>query len=198
MADPAGVRFSEGDKDIGSARNFSWEVPVPKCAFWDDFTYPTARNFLDLFSASEHVSIDPSSTLDMKSKVALLDNLLDERLAAKDAAAAPSTLYDVDYDYWKKIWLAKVSMQVEVDDPGIEQTIRMLIARNKDPANLSYNHNLTGVLLRKGKFAEAEAMEVDVPAFLDGKLGRDSPQSLSSRRMIAHAVWKQGRRAEAE
>jgi len=197
MANPPNVRFSQGDKDIGSARNFSWEYPIPKCPFWDDFTYPTARNFLDLFGADEHVPVDLNSTLDKRSKVALLENLIQERLASRDAAAAPNTLYDVDYEYWRKIWLAKISMQVEVQDPELEQTIRMMIERNKDPSNLSYHHNLTGVLLRKGKFAEAEATEAPVPAFLDGRLGKESPQSLGSRRMIAHAVWKQGRRSEA-
>lgn len=198
MANSLSYRYSQGDKDIGSARKFHWEIPVPICKFWDDFSYPAARNFLDVFP-KEHIPIDLDSTAQKQEKVDLLGKLLDERLASKDADAAPKTLYDVDYDYWKKIWLAKIGMQVEVQDLKLEDTMRMMIEKNKpkDPTNLSFNHSLTSVLLTKGKYAEAEATELPVPEWLDSKLGKESPQSLSSRRMIAHAIWKQGRQAEA-
>ena len=58
-------------------------------------------------------------------------------------------------------------------------------------------HTLTQVLLRNGKFAEAEATALPVLARLDRALGKESPQALAARRMIGHAVWKQGRQSEA-
>lgn len=88
MSNPSGIRFSQGNKDISPACNFSWEYPVPKCNFWDDFTYPTACTFLNLFGANKHVPVDLDSTLDKMEKAALLERFLQERLASKDATAA--------------------------------------------------------------------------------------------------------------
>jgi len=198
MANPPDVRFSQGDKDMGSARDFPWELPVPKTKFWDDVPYHAACNFLMLFKPDEQAIVDPdSSTLDKKEKLQLLEKLLRQRLASKDAAAAPKTLYDEDYEYWHRLWLAIVSMQLELYDPDCEQTLRMMIERTKDPSNIVPQHALIRVLLRNGKFAEAEATALPVLAYLDSGLGKESPQALGARRMIAHAVWKQGRQSEA-
>lgn len=70
-----------------------------------------------------------------------------------------------------------------------EQTIRMLIDKRKDKTNLSHMHTLSAILLGRGKYAKAEEMEGKVKVWLDGKLGRDSPQALGSRKIIAQAVW---------
>ncbi|KAK3310027.1 uncharacterized protein B0T15DRAFT_21839 [Chaetomium strumarium] len=199
-----GVRYSQGNKDIGAARNFSWEFAVPQNKFWDDLPYTAGRNFLSLFEPGEQPSLDDddnadSNALSRPDKLRLLLKLLRERLARKDADAAPRSFYDVDYQAWDKTWLAIAGIQHELRDfAAEEQTLRMLIERRKDSSNLSHLHSLSGLLLEKGAYEEAERTETVVRDWLDSKLGRESPQSLGARRMIAQAVWMQGRRAEGE
>lgn len=201
MANPPDVRFSQGDKDIGSARDFPWEHPVPKSQFWDDIPYGAACNFLMLFKPNEQVIVDlEGTTLDKKDKLHLMEKMLRQRLASKDAAAVPKTLYDEDYENWCRIWMAIVSIQLalQVSDSECEQTLRMMIERSKGPSNIWAQHTLIQVLLRNGKLAEAEATALQVLAQLDSILGKESPQSLAARRMVAHAIWKQGRQTEAK
>ncbi|AEO70430.1 2af7a199-4405-43fb-abde-30e69e36a884 [Thermothielavioides terrestris] len=196
------VRYSQGNKNIGAARDFPWEHAVPQNRFWDDLPFTVGRNFLSLFGADEQPppSFDDaqSGALSKTEKLQLLLKILRERLATKEADAAPQTFYDVDYEAWNKTWLAIAGIQHELGDAAEEETLRMLIERRKDPSNLSHLHSLCGVLLNQGRYREAETSEVAVREWLDGKLGRESPQALAARRMIAQAVWMQGRRAEAE
>jgi hypothetical protein len=101
MADYSDVRYSQGDEDIGSARNFPWEHPVPKTPFWDDVPYNTACNVLVVLDANEPTAVDPNNiNLDEKEKLRFLEKLLRNRLASKNFTAAPKTLYDIDYGYW--------------------------------------------------------------------------------------------------
>jgi hypothetical protein len=105
-----GVRYSQGNKDIGAAHNFSWEYAVPQNKFWDDLPYTVGRNFLSLFEPGEQQpSFDDgseNSALSRTDKLQLLLKLLRERLAGKDAEAAPRSFYDVDYQAWDRTWLA--------------------------------------------------------------------------------------------
>jgi hypothetical protein len=201
---PTEVRYSQGTKDIGAARAFSWEFPVPRTAFWDDLPFSVARNFLTLYTSPEDgqtlPSFDDAGNLSYDEKLQLLLKLLQERIAAKDAAAAPQTFYDVDYPAWDKTWLAVVSVQQKLGNTTAqEETLRMMIAKRKDTSNLSHLHNLSALLVQEGKYEEAEKSEVEVRDWLDSKLGKESPQSLSARRIIAEAVSRQpGRKAEGE
>ena len=201
MASPSAVRFSQGKKDIGDAHKFSWEYPVPDNRFWNDIPFTTARNFFQSFSSEEidRLPIDPDSTLEKHSKLETLIKLLRELLAKKEAESSPKSFYDVDFAGWDRLWLAIYTLQDQLEDPEAEGTLRMLCDRRKDKTNLSHQHTLAGLLLDRGKFAEAEALEKGVKEWLDGQLGKDSPQALSARRIIAQAQWKQGpsRRAEA-
>ncbi|KAK4044835.1 hypothetical protein C8A01DRAFT_31021 [Parachaetomium inaequale] len=74
----------------------------------------------------------------------------------------------------------------------------MVIERRQDRSNLSHSHSLAGVLLETGRYEEAEREETAVRDWLDGRLGRESPQALGARRVVAEAVWRQGRREEGE
>jgi hypothetical protein len=78
-----------------------------------------------------------------------------------------------------------------------EATVRLLISARTDPTNLSHFYNLSSILLQQKKYAEAEETALPVKDWLDGKLGKESPQALGSRTTIAQAVWKQGRVEEA-
>ncbi|KAK8069257.1 hypothetical protein PG994_005873 [Apiospora phragmitis] len=207
MGDQSGVRYSQGQKDIGEARHFSWEYPVPDNDFWRDLPYPLSRNFLQSFSSERlrRLSARFDDKLDRATKLELLARLLHEESDEQDAAAAGAdssrTFYDVDYIRWRAVWLAISSVQLELGQRAeAESTLRMLHEKRRDPANLSHLHTLASLLLARGEYLEAERMETDVKAWLDGCVQRDSPQALSARRMLAEATWKQGtdRRTEAE
>lgn len=195
-----GARYST--PNIGNAKNFTWEYPVPDNAFWNDLKFVVGRNFLSSFSPEEisQLPIDPNSTQSKSGKLELLLQLLQEKIAAQDAESSPQSFYDTDYEAWETTWLAIHTMQYELGLPEAEQTIRMLIDRRKNKANLSHFHTLSVLLFEQGQYAEAEEMERPVLDWLVSRLGDTSPQALGSRRIIARAIWKQGpeRRAEAE
>lgn len=201
MASPTGYRYSQGKKDIGEAANFSWEYPVPANEFWNTLGFVTGRSFLQCFSADEIARLPLDSTLSKSGKLELLLKLLREKLSSQDAAAAPQTPYDVNYEAWDKLLLGIYTMQGQLGQSAdAEKTIRMLVDRRKDKTNLSHLHSLSGLLDEQGKYAEAEETEEPVKLWLDERLGKDSPQALGSRRIIVRAIWKQGpsRRAEAK
>ncbi|KAI0454695.1 hypothetical protein F5B21DRAFT_504171 [Xylaria acuta] len=77
MSEMQGLRCSQGKKDIGEARSFPWEYPVPDNKFWGDLPFATARSFLESFSAEDAAKppIDPDSTLEPRQKLELLDKL---------------------------------------------------------------------------------------------------------------------------
>jgi hypothetical protein len=78
-----------------------------------------------------------------------------------------------------------------------EQTVRTLFDRRKDKSNMSHAHSISGLLYEQGKYSEAEELETKVKNWLDVRLGKDSPQALGSRRIIARSIWNQGRESEA-
>ncbi|KAK6849346.1 hypothetical protein PG995_013179 [Apiospora arundinis] len=210
MSDQARVRYSQGQKDIGEAHSFSWEYPIANNDFWRDLPYSLSRNFLQSFLTegfqrlSKH--FDDDGKLDRTAKLELLARLLHDELKEQDTAAATGhnsrqTFYDVDYQRWKLVWLAIASVQQELGQGAeAESTMRMLHEMRRDPSNLSHLHSLASLLLARGEYEEVEKMEMDVKAWLDGRLGRDSPQALRARRMLAEATWKQSvaRRKHAE
>lgn len=199
------VRYSQGKKEMGAAKDFSWEHPVPDNLFWSDLPFTIARNFLQAFSPSEleHLPIDPDSTADRATKIQLLlDILLDEAKREDQSASTilgeSQTFYSANYEGWSTLWLAVYTMQHALGHmDAAEKTIRMLDEQRPDKGNLSHRHTLAGVLLETGRFGAAEEMAKLVREWLDGRLGRNSPQAMGSRRLIAEAVWRQGRRGEA-
>ncbi|EQL01718.1 hypothetical protein G6O67_000627 [Ophiocordyceps sinensis] len=195
------VRYSTGQQEIGDAKNFEWECPVPVNRFWDDLNWKVGRSFLQAHRADElaKLPIDPDSAQPVKEKLELLLKLLRTKLDDEEAANAPGTYYDADYKAWTNTWQGIMTLQHELDDPDEEQTLRMMTDRRKDKDNLSELHTLSGLLLAKGKYAQVQANEAPVRDWLDAKLGKHSPQAISARHMIAEAVWKQDpdRRVEA-
>ena len=200
--DAAGYRYSQNNKDIGDAKNFSWEYPIPVNDFWKSLDFIVGRNFLQCFSPAEIelLRLEESESLSKEGKLQLLLKLLQEKLSAGDTAAALQTLYDVDYGSWDKLMLGIHTMQLYLEQADeAETSLRELIDRRKDTTNLSYLHSLSVMLEKRGDYVEAEETERKVRVWLDAKVGRDAPQALGSRRIIARAMWKQGpeRRGEA-
>ncbi|KAI0468222.1 hypothetical protein F4859DRAFT_491937 [Xylaria cf. heliscus] len=190
------VRYSQQDKDIGEAKSFPWEHPIPRNAFWDGLPYTVASNFLNAFTAEElrAISIDPDSAQSKEGKLRFLATWLGKK-SAKQEELGP--LNDAA---WERLMLASVSVRRELGDlAGAEEIARLLVERRKD-GNLQHLHLLAGILLDRGQYAEAESTERKVEPWLVEKLGKDSPQALSATRIIIQALWKQGptRHAEAQ
>jgi hypothetical protein len=200
------VRFSNGKVTAaGAAKDFVWEMPVPVNQFWDSFSYCDARNFLSSFSEQEleQLPIDPNSSQGHRTKVEYLLQLLRDKLAKQEAATVPpQSLYEKDYKEWNDLWRGIYAFENQLDLPQAEDTIRMIVRKRQDQSNLSVCHILAGHLIKVGKYAEAEQIERPVCAWMDEhpSLGKDSPQSINARRIIAKALWFQGgtRRSEAE
>jgi hypothetical protein len=202
MAITSAVRYSDGKEDHDGRSKFSWEYPVPDNTFWKDLSFTLGSNFLSNYSEEEiqKLPINPDSTSKKDEKLNQLLQLLQERLAEKNLEAAPRTLYDVDFPTWNKLYLPMFEIQSELGLPIAETTLREMCDRRKDKSNLSQIHTLAGLLVKKGEYAEAEKLETEVKPWMEGKLGKDSPQALSAARILLEAVWRQEieRRGEAE
>lgn len=201
---PPAVRYSQSKTAMGAAKDFPWEYPIPVNAFWDDLRFTTGSCFFRCFTEAERAAlpIDPDSAAPVSDKLALLLRLLQAKLAAASAAAAPRPLHEADHALWDSLQLAVLEMQLQQpgSEAAAEATARLRVEHRGgggDSSNLSAAHALAALLVDRGQYAEAEATEAPVRDWLDGRLGSDSPQALGSRRIIARAVWGQGRRDEA-
>ncbi|OIW28122.1 hypothetical protein CONLIGDRAFT_579742 [Coniochaeta ligniaria NRRL 30616] len=198
-------RYSNGEVATSdTAKAFSWENPVPVNPFWDSFEYCIARNFLGNFSSTQlsQLPIDATGKDDHATKAGHLLSFLKDELDREEAAASGS-LFETNHRRWYDLWQAIFVYQSELDLLEAEETIRMLVARNPDPkSEVRPSHILAEYLVKVGKYKEAEETELPVRAWMDARahLGRDSPQAINARRIIAKALWGQGppRRAEAK
>jgi hypothetical protein len=91
MASRTSYRYSQNKKDVGEAKNFSWEYPVPDNGFRNILDFVVGRNFMQCFSEDEMKQMHFDDTLSKRGKLGLLLNLLREKLSSQDAAAAPQT-----------------------------------------------------------------------------------------------------------
>jgi hypothetical protein len=121
------------------------------------------------------------------------------------------TLDDIDkksnYATWEKCMMAmgtiytetgQVDKQIKVAEKLVEH------GASQGPGlgghALSHQHALAALLTTRGEpgdFARAEELEQPFSVSIETRLGKDSPQALSSRRIMAKAVWRQGRESEA-
>lgn len=189
------VRYSTGVNNIGEAKNFNWEYPVPVNSFWNDIDFNTARSFFLAFSNEEieklPSQLDQEGSLGQKEKLELLLKILRSKLETEDQVNAPKTFYNVNYKAWVKVWLGIAGLQSALHDPEVEETLRMLINKREDKEDMSQVHGLAGVLFDKGKYTEVEELEPRAIEWLDKKLGKSSPQAISARQLLAEAIWKQ-------
>ena len=78
------------------------------------------------------------------------------------------------------------------------KNLEEIIAKSKPTSIMSHHHHLASLMEETGQYEEAIDTENPVLALIDAKLGVDSPQSLGGNRIIARALWKLGRKREAE
>jgi hypothetical protein len=103
------VRYSTNN--VGEAKEFSWEYPVPVNKFWGDLEFIDGRNFLQCFTSGEIEQLPLDDSRDITGKLELLLQLLQDKLSAEDTLASPQTLYDVDFEAWDKLLLGIHTMQ---------------------------------------------------------------------------------------
>jgi len=197
----AKVKYSTGASEIGSAKDFPWEYGVPDNDFWNDLDWKIGKNFLTCFTDAEIDAMTPQlkGTLSRTEKIKLLRCLLQDTLAFEERNLAPKSLLEVDVKRWKVLMFA-IGDTYRIDGNPTEErkNLEEIIAKSKPASKLAHNHHLASLMVDTGQYAEAVKTEIPVLTLLDEKLGVDSPQSLGGRRIIASALWKLGKKEEAE
>ncbi|KAK4188719.1 hypothetical protein QBC35DRAFT_495401 [Podospora australis] len=202
------VRYSTANVSNSEAtKACSWEKPVPVNNFWDSLDYCLARNFLGNFSHEElpNLPIDPDSTASHQEKLTLLLSLLQAKVEQEEALAAQSssTLHEADYKKWHSLYQGIYTYQTELkllSDAG--KTIRMLVEKRSSTNDIPLHCFADHLITAEKDYKQAEEIEKLVLEKWEKvpQLGRDSPQCINARRIIARAVWMQGkeRREEAD
>jgi len=139
------------------------------------------------------------ASVEHEKKAEILIKILQDKITSDETDGRP--LYETDHSAWDKRMMAIGSIYVDLGQ--ISEQIKIaetLIEHRADKSNLSRQHALAAMLNSRGAsgdYARAEELELQCVPYLE-KLGKDSPQAISSRRIIATAVWMQGRQAEAK
>jgi hypothetical protein len=195
------ARYSTGVGKMADAPQFSWEFPVPDNDFWRSFRYPSARNFRQCFTEDEIQAFqlnERHGTKSPEAKQKLLIKALQDHMASKETGN--QTLCKTDNAEWVRHMMAIVALHSETGD--LDAQIKMAETLREHADNpLSHEHSLASMLIQRGQpgdFQQAENFEGPFLAYVDKRLGQDSPQSLSSRRITAKAVWMQDRQVEAK
>jgi hypothetical protein len=201
MAAPTTARFSTGVCEVDKAPKFKWEFPVPDTPFWSSLRYPSARNFLECFSNDEveGMKLEQHNSLNNQQKAELLIQLLERKISDNSSPSKP--LWVTDNRQWMKIKMAIGTLYGE--KPDLDSQIRVaeeLQEKRADKSNLSHQHSLAAMLLLKDDCDYKEVEELETPCLpqMIETAGNDSPQAMSSRRILAKAIWMQGRHEEAE
>ncbi|KAK0655186.1 hypothetical protein B0T16DRAFT_450916 [Cercophora newfieldiana] len=194
---PTAVRYSTTNvTNSKESQSFGWEQPVPVNPFWDTIPYCTATNFLSHYTPSElsALPIDTASTAPNPEKYTLLLSLLCAKLSA-----LPPALHETNPSLWRSLKQSIFTYQDALGLPEAETTIREMVEQRSDKQTITMSnvvtlHMLADYLVKTGQCEEAERVEREVCAFMDGheRLGRDSPQAINARRIIARAIWGQG------
>jgi hypothetical protein len=195
------ARYSTGVGKVSDAPQFSWEFPVPDNDFWRSFRYPSARNFIQCFTEDEIKAFqlhERHGTESPEAKQKLLINALQEHMKSEETDNQP--LYKTDNASWVRHMMAVTALYSETGD--LDAQIQMAETLREHADNpISHEHSLASMLIQRGQpgdFQKAEEFEGPFLAYVDKRLGQDSPQSLSSRRITAKAVWMQDRQDEAQ
>jgi hypothetical protein len=188
-------------------QKFSWDFEVPQDAFWTSLPFTVGRNFLQCFSPDEiqAMTFDPALSLD--GKLTLLLSRAEKKLADQELASQQSSpsvhLYEQDYAQWQKLMLAVVTMHHELGQSVDEERTLGLMLEHPKPGE-ERNHsalNMTAAFMEKhGRHAEAEQAALLVRPWMEAHplVGIGSPPAMGNMRTTLRAVWKQGRKEDAQ
>jgi predicted ATPase len=129
-----------------------------------------------------------------------LISFLQDKITTSGTATEP--LYNTDNKAWVKIPMAIGTIYGEIGQLAKQIEIcEGLIEKQEDKTNMSHQHALAWLLNQRGDagdFAKVEEIKRPCTKYMDERVGKGSPQSMSSRRIMAKAVWMQGRIGEAK
>lgn len=202
MMNSTKFRYSTGILDPNNAPAFKWEYPVPVNDFWNSFKYTSGRNFLTCFSQDEidDMHLEKHEDLSNKQKATILLTIIRDKIVALESPDHP--LWETDFPTWQTLMQAAISMHGELEllDEEIKAE-EQVIEKRGDKSIPAHAHGLAYLLSKRGlpgDFEKSEELERNAIEWFDVNLGKDSPQALSVRRVIATAVWGQERYTEAE
>jgi tetratricopeptide (TPR) repeat protein len=189
-------------KEARQSPKFPWDCDVPDDDFWKSLDYKVGRAFLPCYSESEisNMSFDPS--LPREEKLQYLRDTLNNTLGQKEKDAAPLPVREVDYQSWNQLKFGLSALDFFLGDLDAEErTMRELYENGPNGTkNMTALHNLSGLLEKRGRYAEAETAALEVLPWMQSQkmLGGDSPQALGCMRVLVKSTWKQGRYEEAQ
>ncbi|PYH91442.1 hypothetical protein BO71DRAFT_432867 [Aspergillus ellipticus CBS 707.79] len=181
--------------------DFPWDYAVPTTPFWNTFEHHKARSFLVCFTSAElsHFSLNEEiqyASAPQPEKLTVLHSLLQKKLQAEEskypdddsAAGFPKS----DAQLWARLVMAISGIDQELGRiEDAEHGLRVLVAG--EPENLVYAFNLAGFLVENtDKYEEARGLAVQSRDWVDGRVGRASPQGIGARKTVAMASWKMG------
>ncbi|KAH8601126.1 hypothetical protein B0O99DRAFT_681159 [Bisporella sp. PMI_857] len=148
----------------------------------------------------ERKVIDPQlesqASLPRLEKLELLRKLLNDKLVVEEAVVVPNTLIDADNQVWRGL-ISAIGSTYRLEGNKTEE-LKHLKLFNAHTTGLPNTHYLAALLEETGQYDEAIELARPITTNHDAKLGPDSPQAHGSRRTLAKALWKQGKREEAE
>ncbi|KUJ21228.1 uncharacterized protein LY89DRAFT_681812 [Mollisia scopiformis] len=181
--------------DARKSPKFSWDYDIPNDAFWNSIEYSAARNFLQCYKESEISKMHFDNKLSLPAKYKLMRQYLDKTFKEKEEEVAPAPLLDANYPVWLQLKLAMSTMEYYLEDYNEQERLarEMYECAPNDNKKMSALHQLSGILEKTKRYADAERMAKKVLPWLQGHelLGKDSPQALSCVRTIASSIWKQ-------
>ncbi|KAK2603900.1 hypothetical protein QQS21_003935 [Conoideocrella luteorostrata] len=180
---------------------FEWDFDVPDTPFWKDMEFTVARNFLTCYQPQDIERMKLDGSLCVHDRLLYLLSELQSTLSAREVAVAPQQLHVADSRTWINLLLGIATIQQFLDRPkDEEETISKLIATTEGRIQYSWLNMMSGLSLRSGNFASAEAAAREVLPVMQTheKCGPDSPQALGTTRTIIASMWKQGGAKEDE
>lgn len=170
----------------------SWKAVVPEGVFWQSLDPVISSTVVGHLSPAElnHPNLDPS--LSNPEKLDLLEKTLIQKLP----------LVDNDYTSTQSLNSALFHIYRGTGDLEKQEKVLLQLVGNPSPngPDLPALQNLAALYEDKGEHAKAEKLARETLPLLQGHpvLGKDSPQSLGSLRILINALWKQGKTEEAE
>jgi hypothetical protein len=141
--------------------------------------------------------LDQYSSLSNERNAEILVQLLEKRIS--DSSSSSEPLWITNNPQWQKLMMAIGTLYSEAKQLDSQiRVVEQLLEKRANKSNLSHQHALAALLLQKGDYERAEELEWPCLPQMIQSVGNDSPQAMSSRRILAKAIWMQGRQKEAD
>ena len=179
-------------------QKFEWDFDMPDDPFWQSVGFKISRNVHKCFDEKEISQMKLNSDLSYEDKLQLLLDICREKLIARQAAASPKELYQVDYTIWHRLGVATSGICQALDRKDEAHAILKEMALTPDldgEYDVSSLHNLAFATADRGEYAEAESIATKLLPLEHAypKLGEHSPQAINLQRLLVRVCHKQGK-----